>query len=281
MDGPGLGYSYQLPSTGWNLRVRNVLSQFSDLFSEFNKYIAPAYHHDRCERSVQMRLYSMHKREFVMVFVAFFACFVLAVFIGLAGPPITSTSEQRAHLNGSEVATGPFIMKTPLLSTYSQQLWVMAKLQTSNNDDERYDESFQISISIDGITIDRKLMAVLSSETGRNRTRQFKCERQTCEELVVAHLGFIDFSYYIITVRFHGLEGFHQRYNIRELTFYVIQKLQPSIYGAGDLVSSHLLVDCVLCYVLVRTFPSKVPIARLVDRTEMDIYTPSVTNFIQ
>ena len=36
-------------------------------------------------RSVQMRLYSMHKREFVMVFLAFFACFGLGVFIGLAG----------------------------------------------------------------------------------------------------------------------------------------------------------------------------------------------------
>ncbi|XP_076239496.1 transmembrane protein 181 isoform X1 [Calliopsis andreniformis] len=220
MDGSGLGYSYQLPSPGWNLRVRNVLSQFGDLFGEFNKYIAPAYHHDRCERSVQMRLYSMHKREFVMVFVAFFACFGLAVFIGLAGPPITSTIEQRARLNGSEVATGPFIMKTPLLSAYSQQLWVIGKLLTSNNDDERYDESFQIGISIDGITTDHKLMPVLPSETGRNRTRHLKCERQTCEELVVAHLGFLDYSRYIITVRFHGLESFHQRYNIRELTFY-------------------------------------------------------------
>jgi len=50
------------------------------------------------------------------------------------GPPITSTSEQKAHLNGSEMATGPFVMKTPLLSTYSQQLWVIAKLSTSNND---------------------------------------------------------------------------------------------------------------------------------------------------
>ncbi|XP_029042905.1 transmembrane protein 181 [Osmia bicornis bicornis] len=220
MDGPGLGYSYHLPSAGWNLRVRNVLSQFSDLFSEFNKYIAPAYHHDRCERSVQMRLYSMHKREFVMVFVAFFACFGLAVFIGLAGPPITSTTEQRAHVNGSEIATGPFIMKTPLLSTYSQQLWVIAKLLTSNNDDERYDKSFQISISIDGITTDHKLVPILSSETGHNRTRHLRCERQTCEELVVAHLGFLDYSYYIITVRFHGLESFHQRYIIHELTFY-------------------------------------------------------------
>lgn len=108
-------------------------------------------------RSVQMRLYSMHKREFVMVFVAFFACFGLAVFIGLAGtfdifikgvststsplnlqfflgPPITSTTEQKAHLNGSDMATGPYIMRTPALSTYSQQLWVIAKLSTSNTD---------------------------------------------------------------------------------------------------------------------------------------------------
>lgn len=32
-----------------------------------------------------MRVYSMHKGEFVMVFIAFFACFGLGVFIGLAG----------------------------------------------------------------------------------------------------------------------------------------------------------------------------------------------------
>ena len=32
-----------------------------------------------------MRIYSMHKGEFVMVFIAFFACFGLGVFIGLAG----------------------------------------------------------------------------------------------------------------------------------------------------------------------------------------------------
>lgn len=50
LDGVGLGYSYHLPSGGWALKIRSVLSQFSDLFSEFDKYIAPAYHHDRCER---------------------------------------------------------------------------------------------------------------------------------------------------------------------------------------------------------------------------------------
>jgi len=57
------------------------------------------------------------------------------------GPPITSTSEQKAHLNGSEMATGPFVMKTPLLSTYSQQLWVIAKLSTSNNDGNNFGDN--------------------------------------------------------------------------------------------------------------------------------------------
>ncbi|XP_008552936.1 transmembrane protein 181 isoform X1 [Microplitis demolitor] len=217
----GLGYSYHLPSGGWSSKIRNTLTQFSDLFSEFNKYIAPAYHHDRCERSVPMRLYSMHKREFVMVFVAFFACFGLAVFIGLAGPPITSTVEEKAKLNATDMATGPFIMKTPALSTYSQQLWVIAKFSTSNTDDERYDKSFQVSVKIDGINEDDKLVSVLESETAhRNRTRHLKCERQVCEELIVAHLGSLDYTHYILTVRFYGLEGFHQRYSIRDLSFY-------------------------------------------------------------
>jgi hypothetical protein len=58
------------------------------------------------------------------------------------GPPITSTSEQKASVliskqNGSDLANGPFIMMTPTMSTYSQQLWVIAKVTTDNKDGER------------------------------------------------------------------------------------------------------------------------------------------------
>lgn len=58
------------------------------------------------------------------------------------GPPITSTSEQKASVliskqNGSDLANGPFIMMTPAMSTYSQQLWVIAKVTTDNKDGER------------------------------------------------------------------------------------------------------------------------------------------------
>lgn len=177
-DASGLGYSYHLPTGGLLLRIRNTLSQFSDLFSEFNKYIAPAYHHDRCERSVHMRLYSMHKREFVMAFLGFLTCFGLGIFIGLAGPPITSTTEISASslLSNTSAAndrhimsTGPFIMRSPLMTTYSQQLWLIAKLETDNSDDERFDKSFQVSVAIDGLTEDHKPVTILHRNSVRNR----------------------------------------------------------------------------------------------------------------
>ncbi|XP_055618880.1 transmembrane protein 181 [Toxorhynchites rutilus septentrionalis] len=226
-DTTGLGYAYITPG-GIFLRLRNSLSQFSDLFSEFNKYIAPAYHHDRCERSVHMRLYSMNKREFVMVFLAFFACFGLGIFIGIAGPPITTTTmvtgsslmPNTTNPNQDYLATGPFVMKTPLMTTYSQQLWLIANLQTDNTDDEVFDKSFHVSVGIDGLTMDHKPAMVLSAQHGKNRTRHLTCSRNTCDEFIILHLGFLDYAHYIITVRFYGLEGFQHRYNINSVQFY-------------------------------------------------------------
>ena len=43
-----LGYTFQEPS--WTIKVRNCLAQCSDVFSEYGPFIAPTYHHDRCER---------------------------------------------------------------------------------------------------------------------------------------------------------------------------------------------------------------------------------------
>lgn len=226
----GLGYSYHFPSNGWGVKLRNVLSQFSDIFSEFDKYIAPAYHHDRCERSVQMRLYSMHKREFVMVFFTFFVCLGLALFIGVTGPPITSTSkiygkyllpkDNQSNPDITKIAKGPYIMRTPSFTTYSQQLWVIVKLTTENKDDEIYDKSFQVSISIEGLTQEHKPVSIIGQHESKNRTRHLRCENQYCDEFIVLHLGYLDYTHYILTVRFYGLEAFHKRYNINQVKFY-------------------------------------------------------------
>lgn len=48
-----------------------------------------------------------------------------------------------------------------------------------------------------------------------------RCENQNCDEFIVLHLGYLDYTHYILTVRFHGLEAFHKRYNINQVTFYV------------------------------------------------------------
>ncbi|ENN81969.1 hypothetical protein YQE_01680, partial [Dendroctonus ponderosae] len=206
-----LGYAYQVPTGGWTAKVRNALSQFSDIFSEFDKYIAPAYHHDRCERSVQMRLYSMNKREFVMIFILFFACFGLTVFIGLAGPPITETTAVDAisilpklnnATNFKDIATGPFIMKTPKLSTYNQQLWIIAKMKTQNTDEH-------------------KPAKILTAKNHQNRTHHLRCDKQACDEFIVMHLGYLDYTHYMVNIAFYDLETFHATYNIRELYFHV------------------------------------------------------------
>lgn len=59
-----------------------------------------------------------------------------------SGPPITSTTEVDAlsllNDNSSKktdsLPTGPFTMRTPAMTTYNQQLWVIAKLRTGNPD---------------------------------------------------------------------------------------------------------------------------------------------------
>lgn len=96
--------------------------------------------------------------------------------------------------------------------------------------DERYDKSFQISVTIDGISEQHKPLSVLGASMAHNRTRHLVCVRNDCEEFTVMHLGFLDYAHYIITVRFLGLESFHQKYNIRAITFYVSMSVHSLSY---------------------------------------------------
>ena len=40
---------------------------------------------------------------------------------------------------------------------------------------------------------------------------------QSCENLILMHLGFLDFSYYFVTIRFYDLE--EAKFNVRSITF--------------------------------------------------------------
>ncbi|XP_035216021.1 transmembrane protein 181-like [Stegodyphus dumicola] len=219
------GFNPMFPARTWRLKMRSAFSQFGDIFSEFGKNIAPTYYHDRCERSVQMRLYTMHKREFVLVFSAFFASFGLFLFIGLAGPPITHTVTINAtnltpKLNNSQMATGPFILRSHALSTFSQQLWVIARIVLKRGDDEKFNKPFHVAVTIQGVSDENKIIVVLGDQHSHNRTRELHCFGSICEEFTILHLGFIDYTRYILTINFYGLERVEENYHIKDVIFY-------------------------------------------------------------
>ncbi len=93
----------------------------NDLFSHFTKHIAPTYHHERPERSVQMRLYTMQKGQFVLSFIMFVCLFFIALLMGMAGPKITtehSESGDNILQRGGSVETGPYVIATPPLDAH-------------------------------------------------------------------------------------------------------------------------------------------------------------------
>lgn len=56
------------------------------------------------------------------------------------------------------------------------------------------------------------------------RTRHIRCQQSICEEFPILHLGFLEFTHYILTIQLYGLESFHERYHIKDIIFYVSLK---------------------------------------------------------
>jgi hypothetical protein len=47
---------------------------------------------------------------------------------------VQKSSQLLPKINNSDISKGPFVMRTPALTTYCQQLWVIAKMRTANKD---------------------------------------------------------------------------------------------------------------------------------------------------
>lgn len=53
------------------------------------------------------------------------------------------------------------------------------------------------------------------------RTRHLLCKQQLCSQVPIAHIGYIHYTHYTFTVNFYNLETFHQKYQVKEVIFYV------------------------------------------------------------
>ena len=81
------------------IKIKETINLFDNwklLFSEFTRHISPAFNHERPERSVQMRLYTMHKGQHLLIFIMFLCLFLIALLMGMAGPRIIAEHVEKA-----------------------------------------------------------------------------------------------------------------------------------------------------------------------------------------
>uniref|UniRef100_A0A3P9NAN9 Transmembrane protein 181 n=1 Tax=Poecilia reticulata TaxID=8081 RepID=A0A3P9NAN9_POERE len=132
-----------------------------------------------------MRLYTLSKRHFVLVFVVFLMCFGLTVLIGIAG-----TRHKTICLD------------SPTLTTYNQQLWLTLK---------DFKQNFEINLDLKGTKQDASVLHIKSVQ---QKSRMLHCG-QKCDEIIVLHLGYLNYTRYQVSVSFQGLENISYEIKVR------------------------------------------------------------------
>uniref|UniRef100_H3C6I9 Transmembrane protein 181 n=1 Tax=Tetraodon nigroviridis TaxID=99883 RepID=H3C6I9_TETNG len=154
------------------------------------------------ERLAPMRLYSLSKRHFVLVFVVFLVCFALTVFIGVAGPDCVVTRTigwlilQRIYL--------ACVFCSPPLNTYNQQLWLTCVMQAEHSNIRDFQQPFEINVELKGVVHDATEVPINKMH---QKLRKLDCSPTKCEEIIVLHLGYLNYTQYRVKVSFGGLEN--------------------------------------------------------------------------
>ncbi|XP_023808880.1 transmembrane protein 181 isoform X2 [Oryzias latipes] len=168
------------------------------------------------ERLAPMRLYTLSKRHFVLVFVVFLICFGLTVFIGIAGPRIIEEQENNGDQlvrKNSSVKTGPFNLLSPPLTTYNQQLWLTCVMQAEKGNVGAFQQPFEINVELKGVMQDASVMHI---NPVHQKPRMLHCGTK-CDEIIVLHLGYLNYTQYKVVVSFKGLENITHEIKVKFL----------------------------------------------------------------
>uniref|UniRef100_A0A669CHU4 Transmembrane protein 181 n=1 Tax=Oreochromis niloticus TaxID=8128 RepID=A0A669CHU4_ORENI len=182
-----------------------------EAYNELKEDLTP-YRDDRFYRLAPMRLYTLSKRHFVLVFVVFLMCFGLTVFIGVAGmmTVIIQIIDYNLYLKSSLKI---YIISSPL-TTYNQQLWLTCVMQAENSKSKRPQiELFTINVELKGVMQDASVMHI---NNARVKSRMLHCAAN-CDEIIVLHLGYLNYTQYQVVVTFKGLENI--TYDIKWKTY--------------------------------------------------------------
>ena len=198
----------------------SLLGGLSDMWSgDSSKKTAAS--HDRPEKSVTLRLYTMHKHHFLLAFCIFFALFFVSVLLGAVSPDMVKRTEMSAtgiQSNSStpvQIPGGPYVIKSPRLSRYNQQLWLSVKFNIEDND-ETFSKNFTVMLSVVGLNKDLKKGDIIGYRK-HNRTRTLQCSGLNCNTIIIMHLGYLPDSVYLVNASFLGFD--HYSYTIKDLKF--------------------------------------------------------------
>uniref|UniRef100_A0A8C3H8L8 Transmembrane protein 181 n=1 Tax=Chrysemys picta bellii TaxID=8478 RepID=A0A8C3H8L8_CHRPI len=182
-----------------------------ETYKEIREDLTP-YKDDRYYRLAPMRLYTLSKRHFVLVFVVFFICFGLTVFIGIAGPSVIESTAVTAKLNNLKMR--PFKLNSKPLSTYNQQLWLTCVIQLDQPDESSFKTNVTMTVKIRGV--EENGSSSFINKQVYNRTRMLNCA-QKCAEIIVVHLGYLTYTQYEVMVGFEDLNKL--MYPIKNVNF--------------------------------------------------------------
>ncbi|EDV19119.1 uncharacterized protein TRIADDRAFT_62425 [Trichoplax adhaerens] len=176
--------------------------------------------------SMQLKLHALTKRQFALVYLAFFFGFIILILVGVTGPPVLTPiaanySNSVTKPTHSSLNSGPFTVNTGehALNLFNQQLWLFCRLKINEQSSVRIlGIVFQVKATVKGRNKDGHYV-ILSDF---NRTRKLECKGSKCEEFMVFHVGFLNFEKYEVIVRFHGLDAINvtnvrfefQHYNV-------------------------------------------------------------------
>uniref|UniRef100_A0A8C9AJV5 Transmembrane protein 181 n=1 Tax=Prolemur simus TaxID=1328070 RepID=A0A8C9AJV5_PROSS len=181
--------------------LKQLCKRLQEAYRELREDLAP-FKDDRYYRLAPMRLYTLSKRHFVLVFVVFFICFGLTVFVGIRGPKVIQTSAANFSLNNSKKLKPIEILSNPL-NTYNQQLWLTCVVELDQSKETSIQTSFPMTVKVDGVAQDGTTKYIHNKV--HNRTRTLTCAGK-CEEIIVAHLGYLNYTRYTVIVGFEHLK---------------------------------------------------------------------------
>ncbi|XP_071819065.1 transmembrane protein 181-like isoform X3 [Apostichopus japonicus] len=155
------------------------------------------------DSSVQMRLYTLTKRQFVLVFICFFAAFGVSVLIGITGPSIDvsfSTVRSNANTNDS------FSLESPTLNKFNRSLWLTAVINSTDYKKDKFQSDLAVTVSIRGAKDDASVEKVGQQEY--NHDRSLICSKKSgCQPILLAHVGVLEYAKYHFVITLAGLEN--------------------------------------------------------------------------